>query len=178
MSNKTNKTKTAEMRQIVFKPRHIIDVLAGEKRETRPDGTQVVTPVYHKPLSVFLNVALKDPKLALKRNMVYIALSDPINAWSKTRNDIMEKYASRSEKGEIIRDEKGSPVIPKSVIKDYNREVQELVDMDITIPVTEANLDHWKGAQEIILSYSGDFAYDFEFTNYMEIVKALEEGLK
>ena len=64
-----------------------------------------------------------------------------ISSFNDARMDLIRKYSEKDENGEVITDENNNVHIEPEHLKDFNKELQDLLDAPVELVVNKINVD-------------------------------------
>ena len=88
------------------------------------EGTEVLKKLAGQPLR---------GKVAFQISKILKRLEDELTLFNNTRVEIIKKYSQTDENGELISDENGNVKLKEETIEDFNKEITELLNMEIEI---------------------------------------------
>ena len=96
------------------------------------EGTEVLKKLAGQPLR---------GKVAFQISKILKRLEDELTLFNNTRVDIIKKYSQTNENGELISDENGNVKLKEETIEDFNKEITELLNMEIEIDANRIALE-------------------------------------
>ena len=96
------------------------------------EGTEVLKKLAGQPLR---------GKVAFQISKILKRLEDELTLFNNTRVDIIKKYSQTDENGELISDENGNVKLKEETIEDFNKEITELLNMEIEIDANKIALE-------------------------------------
>lgn len=96
------------------------------------EGTEVLKKLAGQPLR---------GKVAFQISKILKRLEDELTLFNNTRVDIIKKYSQTNENGELISDENGNVKLKEETIEDFNKEITELLNMEIEIDANKIALE-------------------------------------
>ena len=79
-------------------------------------------------------------KVAFQISKILKKLEDELTLFNNTRVDIIKKYSETDENGELIADENGNVKLKEETIAEFNKEITELLNMEIEIDANKIAL--------------------------------------
>lgn len=67
--------------------------------------------------------------------------------FQETRMKLINEYAERDENGQLKVDENNNFTIPKEKIQDFQKELNDLLEMQVELPINEINLEELKNIE-------------------------------
>lgn len=95
------------------------------------EGTDVLKKLAGQPLR---------GKVAFQISKILKRLEDELTLFNNTRVDIIKKYSETDENGELIADENGNVKLKEETIAEFNKEITELLNMEIEIDANKIAL--------------------------------------
>ena len=86
-------------------------------------------------------------KMPMKAKVAYQAakildiITEEYNRFNTVKNELIQKYGARDDKGELIVDENKNYVLNNDGAKDFAKELSELLESTISINCEEINID-------------------------------------
>ena len=96
------------------------------------EGTEVLKKLAGQPLR---------GKVAFQISKILKRLEDELTLFNNTRVEIIKKYSQTDENGELISDENGNVKLKEETIEDFNKEITELLNMEIEIDANRIALE-------------------------------------
>ena len=96
------------------------------------EGTEVLKKLAGQPLR---------GKVAFQISKILKRLEDELTLFNNTRVEIIKKYSQTDENGELISDENGNVKLKEETIEDFNKEITELLNMEIEIDANKIALE-------------------------------------
>lgn len=95
------------------------------------EGTDVLKKLAGQPLR---------GKVAFQISKILKRLEDELTLFNNTRVDIIKKYSETDANGELIADENGNVKLKEETIAEFNKEITELLNMEIEIDANKIAL--------------------------------------
>ena len=88
-------------------------------------------------------LAQKDFKAKLAWSIARLlkAAEVEIQSFNEARTNLIKKYGEKNEKGELITDEKGNCKILETGVKEFNTELNELVESEVEIQANKIKIE-------------------------------------
>lgn len=71
---------------------------------------------------------------------IMIKLEEETQSFEYAKNSLFKKYAERNEDGSLVLNEEGQIVVPKESEEEFLREMQDLLDLEVTLECEKISL--------------------------------------
>lgn len=100
--------------------------------------SKLIDPRFKKVI-ISLQSAVIPLKGAYKLKGIVKSIDEELNKYEDLRKEALAKFGRKDDKGELVLDDKGNVQFDESEMQDFMKELQDLVNLEVSIPKMSIN---------------------------------------